>query len=287
MRLLVQACGNGKLDEVKRLLHDVDVERSTFFDRAELGWAMRAAAIKGHVDVTECLLKNGADPNFMDGMVLVQACRNGFLEVVELLLDYGAEPNSNDGQSLRWACAAGHLPIVERLLPELWLEGHTYAFDWSLQRASLHGYTDIVRTLLEDGRANVHGDGNRALQWACRRGHVPCIELLLDHGANVHDRGDQALGLAIVYGHVPAVNTLLHRGAGSDPRSLDVALGIARECRHVEVVGLLGRHIARRALEDFTLSHALRSATRQALEPNEAIAVSDVVRLIESFVLGS
>ena len=53
---------------------------------------MRWAARKGHKDVVELLLKNGADIHAENDYALRMAAWNGHKDIVELLLENGADP---------------------------------------------------------------------------------------------------------------------------------------------------------------------------------------------------
>ena len=87
---LLQCVKNGDLDEVKRLILDGADANSTSSNGKS---ALFLACERGHLDVAEFLLQNGADIACSGFNPLVAASRNGHAECVELLLDCGADPS--------------------------------------------------------------------------------------------------------------------------------------------------------------------------------------------------
>ena len=55
--------------------------------------------------------------------------------------------------------------------------------DEALRWASLKGYIEIVRLLLEKG-ADVHANNNSALRWAIYNGHIAVVNLLKTYKPN-------------------------------------------------------------------------------------------------------
>lgn len=74
------------------------------------------------ISMVDCLLKNGADPNFFNGMTtlpIITAVRNGHYEMVKLLLDYQADPNIEDfmgKNAFVYALELGNERIIDLLL---------------------------------------------------------------------------------------------------------------------------------------------------------------------------
>ncbi|KAJ7706722.1 ankyrin repeat-containing domain protein [Mycena rosella] len=86
-----------------------------------------------------------------------------------------------------------------------------------LQKASLEGFADLVKILVEKG-ANVdapEGEYDSPLQAAASRGHDDIIQFLLTHGADVNLRGSQygtALQIATFFGHKQSARLLINHG---------------------------------------------------------------------------
>ena len=75
------------------------------------------ASRHGHVEVVECLIRNGADIDLQDSdgwTSLNIASENGHLDVVKCLLYYGASPFDNEN-SITLAAENGHQDIVQVL----------------------------------------------------------------------------------------------------------------------------------------------------------------------------
>ncbi|KAA0719985.1 Tankyrase-1 [Triplophysa tibetana] len=96
-RELFEACRNGDVSRVKRLVDSVNVNAKDMAGRKST--PLHFAAGFGRKDVVEHLLQTGADVHARDdgGLIpLHNACSFGHAEVVSLLLCQGADPNSRD-----------------------------------------------------------------------------------------------------------------------------------------------------------------------------------------------
>lgn len=85
--------------------------------------AFHAAALRGHVEIMDILLKHGADPNKLDTIKktsLHSAALSGNIEVIKYLLDNGADPEAKDDQNMSaydQAIVAGHT-VAGKLLAD-------------------------------------------------------------------------------------------------------------------------------------------------------------------------
>ena len=116
-------------------------------------------------DLAKFLLQNGANPNKYNGNMytpLYEVIRNGshdMLNLVNLLLKYGADPNF-----------------------DLYHENY-------LRLASMKGYYDVVKTLLEHGAVpdykgdSLVSDKKTALSLAKKKGYKDIVDLLKKYGA--------------------------------------------------------------------------------------------------------
>jgi cytohesin len=92
--------------------------------------------------------------------------------------------------------------------------------------ASENGNLSIVKTLLEDGKADPNKamwNGVTPLMVAARNGFVDTIKLLMDHGTNLdareNRRNQNALMWAISFGHPGAARVLIEHGADVNVRT--------------------------------------------------------------------
>jgi hypothetical protein len=96
---------------------NVDARRTTYSDTA-----LMIASSKGHTEIVEVLLDNGADVNAYNNYgdtALINASENGHIKIVEMLLDNGAVVNAknNDDETARMmARENGHEEVVDMLL---------------------------------------------------------------------------------------------------------------------------------------------------------------------------
>ena len=133
------------------------------------------ASQKGHLEIVECLLQHGADPNAktekgftslyiasQNGssaivklllqhtiienykMPLSIACQLGHGEIVRLLIEHGAEINAEKWSPLEIASSMGHLLIVKMLMKK-----NAIVTLWALEKARQLGHLDIIKYLLQ------------------------------------------------------------------------------------------------------------------------------------------
>ena len=194
------------------------------------GWALQAAAGKGHRDVVEELLKRGAkvnaktaSPYFLQGTALQAACESGKDDIVALLLRHGANPNLGAGPDtcpIIAVASRGDENIIELLLSvngkvkidifggPLKSTPLIYAARWASPRSL---------QLLLDAGATINlpdNDGDTALITAARRGDRDCVKILLDNNADILHTDKQntnALQAAVESHNVECIKTLVDR----------------------------------------------------------------------------
>ncbi|KAI5839158.1 ankyrin repeat-containing domain protein [Morchella snyderi] len=201
--------------------------------------SLQAASAKGHLDIMNLLLKNGAsaneEPAPYDGRTALQAAAEaGNREAADILLKSGALVNAQPAQergltALQGAASGGYVLIVKWLLEDLRADinaeispngGRT-----ALQGAAEGGHMEVVKFLLVRG-ANVEAlpapyYGRTALQAASGKGHEQIVHLLLENGAEVNSEpamyyGRTALQAASESGHISIVKSLLSKGANAN-----------------------------------------------------------------------
>ncbi|KAL1421256.1 hypothetical protein MTO96_023232 [Rhipicephalus appendiculatus] len=96
------------------------------------------------------------------------------------------------------------------------------AFDWTKE-----GCLERLAECLNNNTSSVHerdAQGMCMLHWACDRGHLEIVELLLDKGADPEakdEEGQTPLHYASSCGHLQVAELLLKRGAQRDTKDVD------------------------------------------------------------------
>jgi len=158
------------------------------------------------------------------------------LDLVQLFLDRSVTRVRRDREgkrnpihaAVRYGRSKMIAPLVEALKKEAgddedrqkwWTDTH---FDGAmpLARATMLGYPDVVRELLQAGAPVDAAEGERDAPFAnaAYRGYIECVKLLLDGKVNVESVNSQgtALGAACETGHIEIAKLLLDAGADPD-----------------------------------------------------------------------
>jgi ankyrin repeat protein len=109
---LHQACAEGNLDEIKRLLQTDHVRLINTFDELSLTPLMRAA-MGGHVEAVGLLIAAGADVNAHDdrrigNTAINEVAGDGSFVMIEALLEAGADPTIRGWMDLNALDRARH-----------------------------------------------------------------------------------------------------------------------------------------------------------------------------------
>ncbi|KAM9342131.1 ankyrin repeat and SAM domain-containing protein 1A isoform 3-T3 [Pholidichthys leucotaenia] len=205
------------------------------------------AALNGHRDVVEVLLRNEALTNIADNKgcyPLHLAAWKGDEHIVKLLIHQGpSHPKLNEQSSLDHKefkrcgpfdpyinaknndnetplhCAAqyGHTQVVRLLLEELTDPTmRNNKFETPLDLAALYGRLEVVKLLLS-AHPNLLGCNTKKhtpLHLASRNGHLQVVEVLLDAGMDINYETEKgsALHEAALFGKTDVVQKLLCTG---------------------------------------------------------------------------
>ncbi|XP_060624723.2 poly [ADP-ribose] polymerase tankyrase-2 isoform X2 [Anolis sagrei] len=243
-RELFEACRNGDVERVKRLVRPENVNGRDTAGRKSS--PLHFAAGFGRRDVVEYLLQSGANVHARDdgGLIpLHNACSFGHAEVVNLLLHHGADPNSRDNWNytpLHESAIKGKIDVCIVLLqhgadPAIRNTDGRTALDLAdpsakavltgeykkdeLLESARSGNEEKLMALLTPLNVNCHAsDGRKStpLHLAAGYNRVKIVQLLLQHGADVHakDKGDLVpLHNACSYGHYEVTELLVKHGA--------------------------------------------------------------------------
>uniref|UniRef100_A0A8D2ZWH5 Ankyrin repeat and sterile alpha motif domain containing 1A n=1 Tax=Scophthalmus maximus TaxID=52904 RepID=A0A8D2ZWH5_SCOMX len=213
------------------------------------------AALNGHSEVVEALLRNEALTNIADNKgcyPLHLAAWKGDEHIVQLLVHQGpSHPKLNEQSSVEHKefkrcgpfdpyinaknndnetplhCAAqyGHSRVVRLLLEELTDPTmRNNKFETPLDLAALYGRLEVVKLLLSahPNLLSCNTKKHTPLHLASRNGHLPVVEVLLDAGMDINYETEKgsALHEAALFGKTDVVQRLL--GAGIDVNIVDM-----------------------------------------------------------------
>jgi ankyrin repeat protein len=260
-RKLIAAAKKGNVEEVKALLEQgADVNATNMAGETPLIWA----SLKGHTETVKVLVEKGADVNIVSkngNTALTLAAGWGRAEAVKILLEHGADmsiiannyqikqnpPKFNNSNTpfstakisynaLGIAIQGNHVETIIALLEHIDVNAADHNGRTALMYASVSGFTETAKDLLEKGADMniVDGNGHTALMHASANGHIETATVLLEKGADVNatDKyGFTALMLASTTqgiqvqmsgipiptpakaGHIEMVKVLLEKGA--------------------------------------------------------------------------
>ena len=212
------------------------------------------AAINGHNELCQLLLKHGANPNISIGAnpILLVVAEGGNLEIVKVLLKNGAEIDATDSEN-----------------------------QTALLRASENGHKAVVAHLLENGadshHVNVHG--LTSIHYAASDGFTEIVQLLIDSGADLKRPSPRSwTPLHMCYDHPETTHLLLKNGA--DVNSVEngcTPLYLAASNNAPEVVKVL---LSYNPNLEITKTGELYEKNFSALTVATVLGSAEVVRLL-------
>ncbi|KAI1118734.1 ankyrin repeat-containing domain protein [Nemania sp. NC0429] len=205
------------------------------------------AAKKGHFQIVEYLLNQGARPNSDDRIGFTpmhHAAYNGHADVAKLLIDVGVSPlilttksassyQGHEGKTaLQYALEGGHGSLLSMFLPLVPPSEADRCLHWACK-------SDHLEMVLKTGHANVDSycGGKTKLFRAAERYDLEAIQLLLKNGADPNRRCDTNLSYEDTKItqtlDCPGGPTAIHAFAGYfgiDYILADDEIGRARQC---------------------------------------------------------
>uniref|UniRef100_A0A674DES1 Ankyrin repeat and sterile alpha motif domain containing 1A n=1 Tax=Salmo trutta TaxID=8032 RepID=A0A674DES1_SALTR len=184
------------------------------------------AALNGHSEVVEALLRNEALTNIADNKgcyPLHLAAWKGDQRIVRLLIHQGPshpklnEQNNDNETPLHCAAQYGHTQVVRLLLEELTDPTmRNNKFETPLDLAALYGRLEVVKLLLT-AHPNLlccNTKKHTPLHLASRNGHLAVVEVLLAAGMDINYETEKgsALHEAALFGKTDVVQKLLSAG---------------------------------------------------------------------------
>ncbi|NXG59602.1 ANS1A protein, partial [Hemiprocne comata] len=268
------------------------------------------AALNGHKDVVEVLLRNDALTNVADCKgcyPLHLAAWKGDADIVKLLIHQGPShtkvneqnaleikelkkygpfdpyinaKNNDNETALHCAAQYGHTEVVKVLLEELTDPTmRNNKFETPLDLAALYGRLEVVKMLLNahPNLLSCNTKKHTPLHLAARNGHKMVVHVLLDAGmdSNYQTEKGSALHEAALFGKTDVVQILLAAGIDvniKDNRGL-TALDIVRELPSQK-----SQHIAA-LIEDYTIGKKSAKAAEKSVQAPLAPATDPVCHI--------
>ncbi|XP_067658334.1 ankyrin repeat domain-containing protein 50-like [Haliotis asinina] len=270
--ILHVACIGGHVDMVKHVLSKkvADINSRGHYGRTPV----IMAAEKGHRDVFDPLVREGADVSLVDenrNNILHVACIGGHVDIVKHVLSKKVVDINSRGQYGRtlvmMAARFGHRDVFNLLVRE---GADVSLVDENrnniLHVSSIGGHVDIVKYVLSLKVADINsrGDYGRTLvMMAAEKGHRDVFDLLVREGADVSlvdENRNNILHVACIGGHVDMVKHVLSKKV-ADINSRGhygrTPVMMAAEKGHRDVFDLLVREGADVSLVDEKINNIL------------------------------
>lgn len=230
---MVIAAGLGEIEVVQSSLSQGTdpYEVSIYF-----GFAISAAASRGHTSIVRLLLDRGVDSHYCgrfgeDALYLetatVAAAKAGHENVIRILMEPKYKhPTSGWAYccALKWLAAGKHIASVFLLLDRATFPNPSPIHQYILNICSANGCLPLVKAMVERGAAVTwcpqKNHKPRPLELAAREGHENVVSYLLANGAK-QDRGatwGDAITGASANGHIGTLKILLQHGADINSR---------------------------------------------------------------------
>ncbi|XP_071086114.1 ankyrin repeat domain-containing protein 50-like isoform X2 [Haliotis cracherodii] len=222
---LHQASAEGDLDGVKRIMSCGLKNVNT---RGLCGLTpLMLAAMNGHYDVFECLLREGADMTLTDRAgdhILSMACVGGNIDIVKYVVLKEPFLNINRGRkdgrrALMWAARHGNKTIFDYLLKKgAKCSSEDIEGDNVLHYACYGGHIGIVRDVIANTIIDINSSdmyGRTAMMVAAEHGHIEVFDFLVRKGcdiSHIDKEGNNILHVACRGGHVEMVEHVLPQG---------------------------------------------------------------------------
>uniref|UniRef100_A0A480LF20 Ankyrin repeat and SAM domain-containing protein 1A n=1 Tax=Sus scrofa TaxID=9823 RepID=A0A480LF20_PIG len=263
------------------------------------------AALNGHKDVVEVLLRNDALTNVADCKgcyPLHLAAWKGDAQIVRLLIHQGPshtkvnEQNNDNETALHCAAQYGHTEVVKVLLEELTDPTmRNNKFETPLDLAALYGRLDVVKMLLtaHPNLLSCNTKKHTPLHLAARNGHRAVVQVLLDAGmdSNYQTEKGSALHEAALFGKTDVVQILLAAGIDvniKDNRGL-TALDTVRELpsqKSQQIAALIEDHMTgKRSVKEVDKTPTLQPPPVSSVDSTSQKSQGDVEKAVTELII--
>lgn len=239
--------GYGRASPVLEMLPEAD--DGQYNATADL---LSAGAAVGDIQMVQHLLRSGHDPQLCSGIFwypAIHAARLGHTQMLAVLLESPMRDQPRRGiggpveAALVAACRAGQSQTLEYVLTR---PSHIFSLETSLKYAfetlAENGHIDLLPSLAARAPSSIPSDMMyRAVQAACRTGHISTVRYLLESGADIsmYDSEGGPLVEACLHGHLEIVRLLLDQQRVDWEKSRANPVYAAVRNGHTKVLDLL------------------------------------------------
>ena len=234
-KALIQACIYNKLVNVIYL-----IDNGANADNEN---ALYESLLKGHVDIIEYLIDNGADINYNNDELLINAIEDNNLKMVKLLLVFGADINARNSFPLLTAIENQTVKMVRLLVDDKNIDLNNDC----LIIAVLKQNVGIVELLLSND-VNVSRNNNEAILLAIKiaNPNLEIVELLIENGADIHVNNNELLDFSTINNQIELTKILVENGIKANEQALYNAV----YNKNLSMVKFLVEHGANRRNKD-------------------------------------
>lgn len=189
---LILSATNGHFEIVKYL-----VEQAAADVHVSGGYALTQSASNGHIDIVKYLLKLGVNVHANEESALIISSKHGHFEIVKCLIENGADFRVDNYRPFRNSVISGHLDMIKYLVnlgadPHIGFNYDTIEADieFPLIYSASNGSIEIVKYLVEECRADIHAEGDKALLEASKNNHREVLIYLNNCSDRIENEND-------------------------------------------------------------------------------------------------
>jgi len=175
----------------------------------------------------------------------ISLCKSGDLNAVKNFIKHHAKEidiHDDDESALNEALGNGHLNIIKYLIEEHQANIHGWG-SFPQEYSASKGYLNVIKYLTEECHVDIHYKNQTTLQFAIGSGHLNIVKYLTeDPQVNIHLNEEDALRRAAEKGHLNIVKYLIEEHQADIHAKGEYALQKSAKYGYLEVVLCLIDH---------------------------------------------
>ena len=176
---------HGQFDVYKYLIELIGFTPKRLYEQV----ALSNCAQKGHLEMVKYVIEQGGENvHDKEKFALEAACIGGHIEIVKYLIEHSAQKLVRYNLLLIYSASYGHLSLIKYFVslganPHV---GYNFRNTFAAEReypliiSAVRGSLDVVKYLVEECGADIHAEGDMALQKATKFGHTEIHSTILD-----------------------------------------------------------------------------------------------------------